>query len=128
MTAPSGYLRGDAQENGLVRLEFAGELDADHPPLVSSFSLTNVGDPVDILSLSVDPVAGTITLVTAETWNMMDIGLMLMIEYFDPTGGDDASAIQDPGGQDFDAFTDSPGVQPYCVWRRWRCSTPTASP
>jgi uncharacterized repeat protein (TIGR02059 family) len=72
-------------------------LDAAHLPPAGAFAVTAGGSPLAVNSVAVDAAAKTVTLTLATAVGM---GQAVTVAYTDPTAGDDASAVQDIGGND----------------------------
>ena len=80
-------------------------LDAVHLPAAGAFAVTadGVADVVKSVTINAASKTVTLTLATAVT-----NGQTVTVAYTDPSGGDDANAIQDAGGND--AASVSPAV------------------
>jgi uncharacterized repeat protein (TIGR02059 family) len=75
----------------------ANTLDAAHPPSASSFAVMAGGSAVAVNSVAVNAAAKTVTLTLASA---VGNGQAVTVAYSDPTGGNDANAIQDAAGND----------------------------
>ncbi|CAN7603326.1 SwmB domain-containing protein [Phenylobacterium sp. LjRoot164] len=75
----------------------ASLLDAAHAPAAGAFSVMVGGAPVSVTAVAVNGAAHTVTLTLATP---VAAGAAVTVAYADPTGGDDAHAIQDIGGND----------------------------
>jgi hypothetical protein len=97
MTAPAF---SSATVNGGSLVMFfadAGSLDATHTADASAFTVL-VGGVADVVTGAVvDAVAKTMTLTLTTT---ASAGQVVTVAYADPTGGDDANALQDLAGND----------------------------
>ncbi len=105
VAAPPAFVsaNGYVDEN-FVTLLFNGPLDPTNLPSVSDFALARNGGGVSAAAVEVDAsgMGLKVTLSSALT-----LGDIIEFTYNDPTGGDDASAIQSPTGLDAVGFNDS---------------------
>jgi uncharacterized repeat protein (TIGR02059 family) len=72
-------------------------LDAVHAPATGAFAVMVAGVARGVASLSVDGIAHTVTLTLSSA---VLNGQAVTVAYTDPTGGNDANAIQDASGND----------------------------
>lgn len=72
-------------------------LDGTHVPATGTFAVTVEGAPRDVSSVSVDAAAKTVTLTLASA---VANGETVTVAYTDPSGANDANAIQDAAGND----------------------------
>jgi uncharacterized repeat protein (TIGR02059 family) len=79
----------------------ANRLDALHPPAASDFAVTAGGNPIAVSSVSVNGAANTVTLTLSTP---VSYGDAVLVAYTDPSGGNDAGAIQDLVGNDTATF------------------------
>ncbi|HEY9237187.1 MAG TPA: DUF4347 domain-containing protein [Phenylobacterium sp.] len=75
----------------------ANTLDAVNAPAAGRFAVMADGASVTVNSVAVNAVAKTVTLTLQSA---VTAGQAVTVAYTDPTGGDDASAIQDAVGND----------------------------
>lgn len=75
----------------------AGLLDAVNAPAAGAFTVMAGGAPVSVTAVAVNAAAHTVTLTLASP---VAAGAAVTVAYGDPSGGDDANAIQDAGGAD----------------------------
>nr|WP_269449152.1 SwmB domain-containing protein [Massilia endophytica] len=75
----------------------ATTLDAGNAPAAGRFTVMAGGSAVTVNSVSVDAAAKTVTLTLASG---VVAGQAVTVAYADPTGGNDANAIQDASGND----------------------------
>ncbi|MBB3224720.1 DUF4214 domain-containing protein [Pseudoduganella umbonata] len=75
----------------------AGQLDAAHGPAAGAFTVMAAGRAVAVSAVVVDAAAGTVTLTLASA---VQHDQPVTVGYEDPTGGNDAAAIQDTAGND----------------------------
>lgn len=76
-------------------------LDSVNIPATGAFAVTAGGGSVVVNSVSVDAAAKTVTLTLASA---VAAGVGVTVAYTDPTGGNDAKAIQDVTGNDAASF------------------------
>ena len=85
-----------------VTVYFDVGLDAGNPPLLGAFSVQLNGSGATVTGVTVNSAAKTVTLSLNATLTAGDI---VEFTYADPTGGDDASAIQGVDGTDAASFS-----------------------
>lgn len=83
-------------------MTFDVALDDTHPPFLGSFSIQINGTGVAVASVSVDGAGKTVTVGFSTTLLTGDI---IEFSYTDPTGGNDANAIQAGDGTDATSFS-----------------------
>ena len=110
-TAPT-LTRAAVNESGLfIELEFSENVDQSNLPPVAAFEVTAGGSPV---TFGVGPVRGSLKslrMVVSSTTIRQDQAVV--VTYTDPSGSNDANAIQDTAGNDALSFiTGSGGVPP----------------
>ena len=96
-------------DGNTIQLAFSEDLQSANLPPAAAFTVTNAGTAVtvtgvaagtteDVLEITVSPLIGS--------------GQAVVVAYADPTGGDDAKAIQDTVGNDTPDFTTGSGDVP----------------
>jgi len=75
----------------------AGSLDATNPPAAGAFTVQVNGTTVAVNAVGVDATNKTVTLTLASA---VTVGQTVTVSYADPTGGNDANAVQDVAGND----------------------------
>ncbi|WP_410825878.1 ELWxxDGT repeat protein [Methylobacterium sp. sgz302003] len=78
-------------------LTYDTALDAAHAPAAGAFTVTVGGNAVSVTGVAVDGPGKTVTLTLAQAVSQ---GQAVTVAYADPTGGDDASALQGTSGTD----------------------------
>ncbi|MBP6879069.1 MAG: DUF4347 domain-containing protein [Phenylobacterium sp.] len=77
-------------------------LDAAHAPTAGAFAVMAGGAPIAVTAVAVNGAAHTVTLTLASP---VAAGVTVTVAYTDPSGGDDANAVQDAGGNDAASLT-----------------------
>ena len=80
----------------------ASTLDAVNGPSAGSFAVTAGGASVTVTAVAVSDAAKTVTLTLQ---NAVTAGQAVTVAYTDPSGGNDANAIQDAAGNDAASLT-----------------------
>jgi uncharacterized repeat protein (TIGR02059 family) len=80
----------------------ASLLDAVHAPAAGDFTVMVGVAPVSVTAVAINGAAHTVTLTLASP---VAAGAAVTVAYGDPSGGDDANAIQDVGGADAASLT-----------------------
>lgn len=75
----------------------ANQLDSTHAPVSGDFTVIAAGSTVAVTGVTVNAASKTVTLSLASA---VTSGQMVSVSYADPTGGNDAMAIQDLAGND----------------------------
>ncbi len=75
----------------------ASNLDAANPPPATAFAVLSASTPNAVTAVAINPTAKTVTLTLASSVTSEQ---GVSVAYTDPTGGDDANAIQDAAGND----------------------------
>ncbi|WP_407523946.1 ELWxxDGT repeat protein [Methylobacterium oryzisoli] len=94
-TAPAFV--GAAVTGASLVLTYAEALDAAHAPAANAFTVMVGGSALSVTNVAVDGLAKTVTLTLAQA---VQHGQAVTVAYADPSGGDDASALQDVLGND----------------------------
>jgi len=82
-----------------IILTFNEVLDANNPPPTSAFTVTTNGTANAVTAVAVSGNAVTLTVTTT-----LDKTNTVLLSYADPSGGNDAKAIQDATGNDAASF------------------------
>jgi uncharacterized repeat protein (TIGR02059 family) len=98
-TTPPTFQSG-AVNGALVTLNYSEALDAAHGPAASDFTVTAGGTTVGVTGATVTGNSVALTLA-----GPVANGQAVTISYRDPTGGDDALAVQDLAGNDAASLT-----------------------
>ncbi|GGY31990.1 DUF4214 domain-containing protein [Pseudoduganella albidiflava] len=85
----------------------AGPLDAAHGPATGAFTVMAGGTAIAVSAVAVDAAARTVTLTLATA---VRHDQPVTVAYADPTGGNDAAAIQDAAGNDAAPLAATPVV------------------
>ncbi|WBS01330.1 Ig-like domain-containing protein [Pseudoduganella sp. SL102] len=85
----------------------AGPLDAAHGPATGAFTVMAGGTAIAVSAVAVDAAARTVTLTLATA---VRHDQPVTVAYADPTGGNDAAAIQDAAGNDAAPLAAAPVV------------------
>ena len=85
-------------------IHFDTALDAASPPPAGAFDVQINGSGISVTSVAIDSAAKTVTLGWSGSLLPGDI---VDVIYIDPTGGNDAFAIQGLDGADAASFSDS---------------------
>ena len=94
-TAPALVSAVTAADGLTLVLGYDEALDAAHPPQAASFVVLVNGSPVEVSAVA---VAGSSVVLTLD--GAVVHGASVTVAYTDPTGDNDASAIQDGAGND----------------------------
>jgi uncharacterized repeat protein (TIGR02059 family) len=105
MSQPSYFSSVGYIAEQFFTLSFDVALDAANPPPANAFAVQINGTPTTVTSVSVDSAAKTVTLSFSAS--ALVAGDIIAFSYTDPTGGDDASAIQGTDGADSAAVSSS---------------------
>ncbi|HEX2554288.1 MAG TPA: Ig-like domain-containing protein [Microvirga sp.] len=100
-TAPA--ILSASVDGTVLVLRYDEALDPDNLPPTSAFAVTVENQPVSVTEVAVDGAAGTVTLTLATAVEFLE---SVSVRYADPTGGNDASAIQDVAGNDAAGLND----------------------
>jgi uncharacterized repeat protein (TIGR02059 family) len=102
-TAAPAYVAATVNEATLVMTYTdAALLDAAHAPGAGAFTVMAGGTAVAVTAVTVNAAAHTVTLTLAAP---VANGQAVTVAYADPTGGNDANAIQDAAGNDAASLT-----------------------
>ena len=93
-----------------VELFFSENLQQSNPPLAAAFTVTADATAVTVSIGTLDPAFPTLIPISVSP-NIRQ-GQAVVVTYTDPTGGDDANAIQDIAGNDAATFTTGSGGVP----------------
>ncbi len=85
----------------------ASNLDAANPPPATAFAVLTASAPNAVTAVAVNAAAKTVTLTLTR---LISFGETITVAYTDPTGGDDANAIQDAAGNDAASLAVTPAI------------------
>ena len=106
------FVNGGVVSSGTgLNLFFDEDLDLGNLPAASAFTITAGGSPVRVGNVSVPPTGRNVLQVTNVSPTIL-LGQDVVVTYTDPTGGNDAAAIQDALGNDAASFTTGEGDVP----------------
>ena len=104
-TTPPTLISATVVPNGsIMRFQFSETLDGSNLPPVSAFTVTAGGNTITNSSTSQVPGSSDGVALSFSPPHIRQ-GQTVVLTYTDPTGGNDANAIQDTAGNDVETFT-----------------------
>ena len=115
---------GTSATGGQIQLRFSEDPRTPNLPPTSAFEVTTDGEP-HATSGSVSVLADLVFFTVSTSISQ---GQAVVVTYTDPTGGDDARAIQDAAGNDVETFTTGMNSVPAVTNRSTTAATAPGAP
>ncbi|QIO06129.1 BapA/Bap/LapF family large adhesin [Acinetobacter shaoyimingii] len=104
-TDPPTLVTAEVNTDGIIELTFSEDLDGDNLPDLEDFVITVDDEPVVVTAIELDSTDPSKVIIT--TAPVITAGQDVVVQYTDPSAGNDPKALQDEAGNDVEDFDTS---------------------